>query len=558
MYPTRRDVLKRSAAVVGGVLAARLARPIAAYAGATDADPTTRVLSGDTSLASLVVPAGRTLRFDPRSTVTLEMTGNLIVCGRLEMKPEPGHVHTLRFVGVDESRYVGDTMDPVDSDVGLWVMDAGVLDILGQVKAPWNRNGAHSTWEHSDDIRVTPTRSGDSGSSGFVPFTPGSSVPRSSRSVPPAEVMNLTRTVSIEGTPSGRAHVFVRSSRPQSIRYAQLRYLGPRKQSPTARIGTHTILGRWMLHFHHCGDGSRGSIVEGVVARDGGAHAFVTHGSNGITFDSCIAYDTSEAQYWWDAGMPDDASHDVTYDRCVAALERVGDQDYAINRGFGAQSGSGNKMLGCVAVGGQAHNTGCGFEWPESAGNNAWIVDDCVSHNNVGRGYYFWHNTPATPPSPRRVANRFTAYRNVAGGVTQGAYTTQHDWTDLVVEGSCIGLEIDAIDVARGNTYLRPRIEACGTGIALRSAGPYASRAFEHVVDATISGCRTAVDVDCSTGRRFEFVRCLVDGADLEPSMIVRRRNAPAGSLLRSQRRDGTAWQMDLATGVCTAIPTFT
>lgn len=555
MYPTRRDILKKSATVVAGALASRVLRPLPTDA-ATGVDQTTRVLRRGTTLTTLIIPRGHTLRFDPRSTITLEMSGNLIVHGRLEMKPDPGHVHTLRFIGVDESRYVGDTMDPVDSDVGLWVMDRGVLDILGQGKAPWNRRGTHRTWQRGDDIRVAPTGGGDFGSSGFAAFTPGSHVPRPSGSVPPAEVMNLTRNVSIEGTPSGRAHVFIRSSRPQSIRYAQLRYLGPRKPSASAEIGTGKILGRWMLHFHHCGDGSRGSVVEGVVARDGGSHAFVAHGSHGITFARCIAYDTNEAQYWWDAGMPGDASNDVTYDHCVAALERFGDQDYAINRGFGAQTGSGNKMLGCVAVGGQAHNTAGGFEWPEAAGDKAWTINDCVSHNNVGRGFYFWHNTPATPPTPRRVARRFTAYRNNAGGVTQGAYTTQHDWTDLVIEGSDIGLEIDAIDVARGNRYVRPRIESCGTAIALRSAGPNASKEFEHVVGAVIKGCKTVVDVDCSTARRLEFVRCLVNGNDLESSMVV-RRNAPVGSLLRSQRRDGSAWEMDLSTGAVKKIQAF-
>jgi hypothetical protein len=555
MSPTRRELL-RSVAVLGGALASRALRPWPAQAAIVDVDPTTHVVTGSTSLTTFTVPEGHTLRFDPSADVTLEMTGNLIVYGRLEMKPDDGHIHTLRFVGVDESAYVGDTMDPVDPDIGLWVIDPGVLDILGQVRTPWNRTGIDPTWHPRDEIRVAPTAKGDRGSSGFASFTPGSPVPQASSALPPAEVLNLTRTVSIEGTPQGRAHVFIRSSRPQSIRYAQLRYLGPRRADATAKIGSRTILGRWMLHFHHCGDGSRGSLVEGVVARDGGAHAFVAHGSNGITFSNCIAYNTTEAQYWWDSEMMDDASNDIVYEHCVAALERVGDQDYACNRGFGTQNGSGNKMLGCVATGGQGHNSAAGFMWPEDGGNGTWVIDDCVSHNNTARGFYFWHNTPATPPAPRRVANRFTAYGNVRG-VTQGAYTAQHDWVDLVIAGSDIGLEIDAIDIARGNTYLRPRVESCRTGIALRSASRANSKIFEHIVDAVVDDCVRAVDVNCSAVRKFEFVRCVVNGADLEPSMVVRLRNAPAGSVLRAQRRDGTAWHMNLATGALRSIPAF-
>ena len=66
-------------------------------------------------------------------------------------------------------------------------------------------------------------------------------------------------------------------------------------------------------------DGSRGSIVRGTVIRDAGSHAYVTHMSHGITIEDSISYNTFDEAYWWDSG---DESHDVVYDRCVAALVR--------------------------------------------------------------------------------------------------------------------------------------------------------------------------------------------------------------------------------------------
>jgi SAM-dependent methyltransferase len=97
------------------------------------------------------------------------------------------------------------------------------------------------------------------------------------------EVLNLTRNVRIHGSgdggadpaSNGRAHIWIGSDQPQIIRFAELRHLGPRRHA-----GDHTegVLGRYPLHFHMMGDGSRGSIVEGVVVADSGNRAFVPHG----------------------------------------------------------------------------------------------------------------------------------------------------------------------------------------------------------------------------------------------------------------------------------------
>ena len=104
-----------------------------------------------------------------------------------------------------------------------------------------------------------------------------------------AEVLNLTRNVRIEGTgnhtPSfqphqnGRAHViFLATEQPQTVKYIELGHLGPRRADKKFTEG---VKGRYPLHFHHAKDGSRGSLIEGVVARQSGNRAFVPHASHG-------------------------------------------------------------------------------------------------------------------------------------------------------------------------------------------------------------------------------------------------------------------------------------
>ena len=110
----------------------------------------TKVISGDVSATGIDVRAGGVLEFDPARSTTLTVTGNVVVRGRLRMRPnDPDVVHRLQFADVDESAFVGDTMGPVASDVGLWVIGAGRLDLMGSRRRGWNRRGTHPTWRRA-------------------------------------------------------------------------------------------------------------------------------------------------------------------------------------------------------------------------------------------------------------------------------------------------------------------------------------------------------------------------------------------------------------------------
>jgi hypothetical protein len=89
-------------------------------------------VTGSVQVAGVTVEAGGRLAFDPNGSAELTSTRNVVVNGTLSMRPASSSVvQTIRVAGVDAARIVGGGMDPVDSDVGLWVMGAGQLDLAG-------------------------------------------------------------------------------------------------------------------------------------------------------------------------------------------------------------------------------------------------------------------------------------------------------------------------------------------------------------------------------------------------------------------------------------------
>jgi G8 domain len=422
-------------------------------------------LDVDAKVAGVAVMPGGQLMFDPGASRRLESRGNMVVRGRLVMRPSSATVsHRLVFTGARERSFKGGGMDVVARDTGLWVMEAGRLEIAGAPKLAWTRAAgglkAGATkialqadpagWRPGDELAITPTTSPADGNIGAYDIVTVESV--NGRTVTlsapldnhhpsvkvaagkrlTAEVLNLTRNVHIEGTAKGRAHIFVRSSRPQSLKQAAIRHMGPRKPDDGF---SEFVLGRYPLHIHMCYDGSRGSLVEGVVIRDAGSHAFVPHLSNGITFRDCISHDTYEDAYWWD-GAPDtrtqgDPSHDILYDRCVASLVKH-DPPYRGYRltGFFIGRGDRNVAKDCVAVGVQGATDASGFEWPEGS-EGVWKFTGCVAHNNEEHGIFTWQNTGLV-----HVISDFVGYHNTQAGISHGAYQNPYVYKDSVLYGN--------------------------------------------------------------------------------------------------------------------------
>lgn len=429
------------------------------------------VLDRDARVAGVVIEPGGSLTFDPSTNVTLESTGNVIVRGSLGMAPANGRIiHVLRFVGIDESNMVGGGDDPVASDVGLWVMDAGQVSIRGTGKLPWTRASgslaagttkitvlaAPTGWRPGDELAITPTAS-PKVSAFYAAYDTVNvvavngnevtldrplqhahpAVPVKKGLTMTAEVLNLTRNARIEGTPTGRTHTFFRSSRPQHISHAALRWVGPQMPNPTnPKKPPEPVLGRYGLHLHLSGAGSVGSMIRGVVIQDAGNRCFVPHSSNGVSFVDCISHNTYESAYWWDYGT---YSHDILFERCVASACNGSDNR---NTGFRMGQGDRNVARGCVAVGSPRGNDGNGFFWQGGASPfGIWTFEDCVSHNNKAYGIFVWQNTGS-----RHTMTRYVGYHNGVAALFQGAYGNSFGYGDGVFYGNGLaGVQLKAV-----------------------------------------------------------------------------------------------------------------
>lgn len=434
-------------------------------------------LDVDARVAGVTIPAGGALVFEPGRSRALETTGNVVVEGLLNMSPvSPAVVHRLVFAGIDEARFVGGGNAVLASDVGLWVMGEGVVDTAGSPKLAWARTegavpkGAREIrldneplgWQVGDEIAITPTLGPEvedhweaydtvtvTAINGRV-VTLGAptafehpAVAIGNGVVRTAEVLNLSRNVAIEGTATGRSHVFLLSTRSQTLRHTLLRHMGPRTGSGQGEF----VPGRYAIHFHVAEDGPRGSVVEGAVGRDCGSHTFVTHFSHGVTWRDCITHDTLEEAYWWDpkakeTGTPAVPSNEVLYERCVASRMMIGSRRFRL-AGFFLGAGTGSVARDCVAVGME----GSGYHWPSSS-QGLWGFEDCLSHNNKADGIFVWQNTDRP-----HVIKRFTCYHNAGFGVNHGAYKNGYVYDDGILYGNGKGsVSVKALSQAGGQT----------------------------------------------------------------------------------------------------------
>jgi hypothetical protein len=494
-----------------------------------------QVLDHSLKVPGVLIEPGGILTFAPDQDVTLESSGNILVLGTLIAHPTPEVNHRIRFVDVDESKFVGGGLDMLDTDVGLWVMEAGKLDLVGASKVAWSYDPNQPSWADDDEVVMTPTDVGD-----FDSFPIRTAAETKAAAIPAPvgpgwtpEFLNLTRNLHIEADSSGRSHVFIRSESPQTIRFVSVAHLGP-----------NAVLGRYPLHFHHSMDGSRGSIVEGVVARHSGKHAFVPHHSHGITFTDCVAFDTTEDPFWWDEG---DETHDMVWERCVAALANIGEKAHRLT-GFFLGAGLGTVVRDCVAVGVLGGSETAGYGWPSRVRSGEWIFNGNVSHNNKGNGLWAWQN------GRPGLVESFIAYRNGDFGISHGAYNNEFWYRD----GHLFGNGAASVKfTALGATFENLIMDGDGITVAGVQTGKHPAPGKDPAVflNCQISG-HTQAKVVIAEGpanknaAAYDFIDCEVTEQDVA---IV---GAPAeGIVLRSQ--DGnSAFSID-SRGNVTAIAPF-
>lgn len=543
--------------------------------------PANRVITGadQSSLANgFTVPAGQIWEFDSSQSVSIDVSRNVIVNGVLRMRPSNGSVvHRLRFVNVDETKYVGGGMAVLDSDVGIWVVGSGQLDLEGKQRTGWTtlasgvQQGATQLtlartpvgWSVGDEITIAPTESSESRD--YLQFDErtitsingavvGLSSPLSYNHPTVngkwnAEVLNLTRNVQIEGTGqntdsptgNGRAHILVMSSSPQNVKYVQLRHLGPRVG---ARRGAEGVIGRYSLHFHHNGDGSRGSIVEGVVVRNSGNSAFVPHGSNGITIRDSVAYDGFEDAVWWDppgdsvtgrSKFKDfgDDSHDILIDHvAVAGLRAPGPGGYQLSA-FTMATGTNMTIRNSVAIAVEGATRTSGYHWPEQTNSNkVWVFENNMTHNTANHGLFGWQNS-----KDPHVISGYVAFHNRKSGINWGAYVNATQFFDVELfsngEGAIVqhsGAHNDQL-VKRpdGYTQVYENVQTNGPLVVQKQAVPSSRPVLYHNCSFTYVEVRNVGDGKGGKAGKLDFVNC-----NLQPSDI-RMTRAFAGTEVRIQ-----------------------
>jgi hypothetical protein len=507
------------------------------------------ILDIDTQVGGVQIEPTGQLIYDPAVTHTLGTSGNVVVHGRLQMRPANATIqHLLSFVGVNEGGFTGGhTEEPIDGDVGVWVQHGGVLDLFGASKTAWTNLSAEAGpgattiivndangWQLGDEIVVTPTEPAHKDEDHWthhdrrvITAVTGNQVSldrpldfphpfvtvRDGVTHAP-EVLNLSRNVRIEGAPDARAHVILlHAMAAQSIGWVGLRHMGPQG-----------VLGRYGLHFHMCEDGVRGSTVEGVVGTDLGNHAFVTHLSNGVSLTDCVAHDVIDDAFWWDLVQGDQdrdeiPSNDILYDRCVASYVHIGLNEHTTT-GFLMGAGSGNVARNCRASGVDGHSKGtCGFRWSShSRDTNTWTFEDNVAHNNRFSGIYYWQNHAA-----RTIVDRFTAYHN-SNGIFAGAYRNLVSYRDNVIY-ACknSGLTIHA---TTGGDQASPTNIITYEGMYIDQVGlsDYAVEITEHILDGDLTTRISdgvfkggnAAQIGWATGgdnrQMYEIVNCSFEG----------------------------------------------
>ncbi|WP_344444615.1 hypothetical protein [Kitasatospora nipponensis] len=532
-------------------------------------------LDTDATVAGLLIEPGGSLSFAADRDLTLQSTGNVEVRGALLLAPGGEHTHCLRFPAVDERRFQGGAMTVLASDTGLWVTGAGYLRLDGAAKTAWARAAgpleagdgtvtlaaAPAGWLPGDELALAPTEPPDR--DGFsehydlrtVRAVQGATVTLDAPLEHPhplvtvggaalgAEVLNLTRSVRIEGTAQGRAHVHLTSSRPCDLRHAALRWLGPRTATgETWRSAqgdtpvTAPVLGRYALHFHQLGDSSRGTVVEGVVVRDAGNHAFVPHASHGIAFRACVSHDTWEDAYWWDGPVdtrtPQVPSDDLVYEGCVASRAVLDPNPRAYRlTGFSLGAGRGGSVRDCVAVGVQGATGASGYEWPENS-EGVWTFERCLAHNNLQDGIFVWLNA-----QQQHTVTGFVGYHNGGWGIEHGAYLNDFDYRAAVLHGNAAGgVLIHALGRDRGTTFDGLLIDAAGqSDYAVATARHVLAGEQVTVSRSRLTGYRRAAVAAAATrdGAPDDLAVLDCDLGDGQAIWLDPAAPAPTGLLLR-------------------------
>lgn len=465
--------------------------------------PYDRVISGEWP-DGFTIPPGERWYLDGRADVW----ENIVNYGTL-VRDRAGSV--LRWHGIDEAQVVGGGDDPLPTDHGLWVMGDGKLEVTGTDNRPRWAFGVHPSWTPQDELWLAPWNRDLLRTGTYTPYSLGDPVPDIVPGVP-AIIERRNTDLFMLGEPTGRPHVFIRSTQPQTITGVGLEHVGQRKG-----IGTNSeiAMGRYPMHFHHCEEGSRGSTVS-VTIKHSGNRGIVPHMSHGVHVYNSLGSDIQEDFLWYDPGP---GTNDLTYEANLGSGAHS-NPGYSL-AGMLLGEGTGNRAFGnfMIRVGGK--RTSAGSLWRSGVeGLGVWGFHD---NGDLGclHGINVWQNNNR----PHLVENHSIYFPSYAG-IRAGAYRNSYRFRGIRIYGAPIGIEQHA---TAGHN-----VEPDGYSLSFRDFTMYDTPVAVRTVNHNLPSDRPVLykdmklirsggfEIKCATNRGlYDLVNVTRDGAALQPSDIV-------------------------------------
>jgi len=230
--------------------------------------------------------------------------------------------------------------------------------------------------------------------------------------------------------------------------------------------------GSYPLHWHLCGDTTRGTVVDNVTVRNGRNHAFVPHGSHGITIINSAAINTIDEAFWWD--MPGTNSECVKGVGC-GFVDNSDDivVDNMLVDGVTSSTSRDRRMSGMLLGAGERNTvrdshvtnvhgrTDCaGYHWPEFLGGSnrgqpvVWTFENNTADNDDCHGIFVWQNDSDI--------HRIVGFSG--DGIDHGAYRNAYQYINVDVpymEVHAAGVSVDGghigvVTVKRHRNTLQP------------------------------------------------------------------------------------------------------
>ncbi len=530
-----------------------------------------KILAGHTVTVSGTRTAAKAtvegvLKASRTAVSSLTLSGNLIVRGTgvldygTSTSPIPASVTARIRWSLVESKYVGGVTDmPLETDVGLWIIDKGKISTNGPDRGAWTlltSTAAAGTklivvdaryawgWRVGDEVVVGPSNARTAGAPATyqderrtIAAVSGGTVTLNSalnyehkvqdvawtdtfghsyteRLAPP--VANLTRNIVFEAAnATHRPHTLIMDEATADIADAAFVFFGPApKNIGKFSNGQFKPFSRYALHFHHQKDASRTSRLDGVLITGGAGRGLTVHDSYGITAYDVVVYDQAHTAFvggnqafWLEEAVSSTGeavaltgANDLWMDRPLAMKFGAATTYRATGIHFGA--GKGAQIFGAHAaesIGG----LGAGMFWPTST-----PCRDAECQNDPNRGVRGFRLTAHSSSFAFAWWNNAGVADDVVDllgwnsqqGIDFGAYSTATELFHVRLIGNTSAQDVHRVVGYKLTGFLLDGQNNGGAGIRV-DTHTVLSTQDEVYENGVIRGVNTAMAFACEAGQ---------------------------------------------------------